>query len=180
MSQDRVALSEAQLERLYVKLEKPLYNVVYRWVWNASDAQDVTQEAFLKLWNMRARVQMETVEPLVYRIALNLASNRRRARRIWQWVGVDALASAPSRDHGGHAVLDKERDAQVREAIDGLPEPLRRVVVLCELGGMSYAQVAETLSIAEGTVGSRRNQAFKLLRLKLGAFMDEEDAHDAP
>ncbi len=42
---DGGALDKATLERLYVKLERPMFNVVYRWVWNAGDAQDVVQEA---------------------------------------------------------------------------------------------------------------------------------------
>ena len=60
-----------------------MFNVVYRWLWNASDAQEVTQEAFLKVWKARHRVDATTVEPLLYRTALNLASNRRRSARAY-------------------------------------------------------------------------------------------------
>lgn len=179
MNEPGCDLDEAQLERLYLRLEKSLYNVVYRWVWDSAEAHDITQEAFLRLWNMRARVRMETVEALVYRLALNLASNRRRARRIWQWVGVEALAGSSSTDRGGEVLLDTERDRKVRQAVDSLPEALRRVVMLCELSGMSYAQVAEVLEIPVGTVGSRRHQALKLLREKLGPFMEDADVTDA-
>src|SRR4051794_886636 len=73
------ALDKPTLEALYMKLEKPMFNVVYRWTWNASDAQDVVQEAFLNIWKARDRVDLATVEPLLYRAALNLASNRRRS-----------------------------------------------------------------------------------------------------
>ena len=80
---DGKALDKATLERLYVKLEKPMFNVVYRWLWNAGDAQDVVQEAFLKIWNVRDDVDLATVDSLLYRTALNLASNRRRSSRLW-------------------------------------------------------------------------------------------------
>ena len=51
-------------------------NVVYRWVWRAEEAQDIVQEAFVRLWRMRERVDLATVEPLVHRIALNLGAQR--------------------------------------------------------------------------------------------------------
>jgi len=63
------SMREDDLERLYARLEKPLCNVVFRWVWNMDDAQD----AFVRLWRMRARVDLATVELLIYKIALNLA-----------------------------------------------------------------------------------------------------------
>ena len=55
---DGRALDKATLERLYVKLEKPMFNVVYRWLWNNGDAQDVVQEAFLKIWKVRDDVDL--------------------------------------------------------------------------------------------------------------------------
>ncbi|MBT3222070.1 MAG: RNA polymerase sigma factor [Proteobacteria bacterium] len=158
-------LDQAALERLYVELEKPVYNVVYRWLWDVGDAQEVVQEAFLRLWHMRARVDLATVKPLVYRIALNLASTRRRNKRLWAWVPFVDLASS----HNG---VDDELGAyqcraEVREAVDSLPEELRRVVMLCAFSEMSYAQVAEVLDIPSGTVGSRKNRAVAMLKEKL-------------
>jgi RNA polymerase sigma-70 factor (ECF subfamily) len=65
-------------------------------------------------------------------------------------------------------VRDQERH-RVRDAVSSLPEDLRDVVLLCEFSGMSYAEIAGTLSIPEGTVGSRRHRALKLLRSRLSA-----------
>jgi DNA-directed RNA polymerase specialized sigma24 family protein len=58
------------LERLYTRLERRLANVVYRWVWSMDEAQEIVQEAFVRLWRMRARVDLRTVEPLVYRMSV--------------------------------------------------------------------------------------------------------------
>ena len=60
----------------YHTLEKPLYNTVYRWLWDAAESQDVVQEAFLRCWQRRDRIDPDGFKPLVFRIALNLASNR--------------------------------------------------------------------------------------------------------
>ena len=52
-ARDGERLDRAGLEALYVRLERPMFNVVYRWLWNATDAQEVTQEAFLRVWDAR-------------------------------------------------------------------------------------------------------------------------------
>jgi RNA polymerase sigma-70 factor, ECF subfamily len=172
-TRDGGGLDEAALERLYVKLEKPMFNVVYRWLWNASDAQEVVQEAFLRVWKAREGVDLATVEPLLYRIALNLASNRRRSARIWRWFGLDEADEAPSDAGTSEQALARARtQARVRAAIDALPERLREVVMLAEYAELSYGEIAATLGIPPGTVGSRRNAALARLAEALGPMED--------
>jgi len=174
-------LDQAALEQLYAKLERPMFNVVYRWVWDDEEAQDLVQEAFMRVWKRRQDVDMRTVEPLLYKTALNLASNRRRARKVWRWVSLEAVFDRQSsRERADAAISRAEQDEAVRAAVEGLPEPLRRVVVLCELSGLSYEQVGGLLSIPAGTVGSRRNRAMRLLREALGSMAEDEDENGSP
>jgi RNA polymerase sigma-70 factor (ECF subfamily) len=152
--------SRHELEALYARLEKPVFNVVYRWLWSREEARDVTQEAFLKVWRAG-----ELSEPLVFRAAMNLAANRLRGRKVWRWVGLSSHeADAPAPDD---ALDAHRRSARVRKAIEALPEKLKAVVVMCELSGLSYAQVAEALNIPIGTVGSRRSLAMAALAKQL-------------
>lgn len=176
---DITTLDEARLELLYAKLETPVYNVVYRWLWDAADAQDVVQEAFIRLWRMRDRVELHTVEPLIYKIAVNVAANRRRSRKLWSLVSMDALRgrAGDSRPADEDLAAEQTRRA-VRDAIDSLPERYRRVITLCELTEMTYDQIAGALGIAPGTVGSRRNTALAMLRKKLGAWNDTGEDDD--
>jgi RNA polymerase sigma factor (sigma-70 family) len=150
-------MRETDLEQLYARMEKPLYNVVFRWSWNPEDAQDIVQEAFVRLWRMRQRVDMKTVEPLVYRIALNLASSRKRSASLWRRVSLEALrdTTAPATSAADSLSADEQRKL-VRAAVDALPEDLRRVVLLCEYSELSYEEIATALSIPAGTVGSRK------------------------
>lgn len=173
-----LGLTEAKLERLYLRLERPIHNVVYRWLWSAEDAREVTQDAFLRLWKMRERVDTRTVDPLLFRIALNIAANRRRARRLWRWVGLEHVEGYEGSSGSEATHEQRERERLVRGAIEALPESLRRVVVMCELSDLGYREVGLALGIPEGTVGSRRNKALRLLRQKL-APMVKEDAHVA-
>jgi len=162
-------LDRAELERLYSRLEKPLYNVLYRWVWNREDSRDLVQEAFVRLWRMRKRVQLETVEPLVYRIALNLARNRARSRKLWRMISLKAAAERGVVGAGGQEQLETaEREAAVHRAVEQLPERFKRVVLMSEFSGMTYGQIGEALGIPAGTVGSRRHQALARLRKILG------------
>lgn len=155
-------LDRALLEALFLRLESKLFNVVFRWVWNSEEARDLVQEAFLRLWKMRDRVDVATVEPLVYRIAVNLAANRRRANKLRRWIGLEVASEVPDRlvtdDREAHEV-----QTQVRAAVDALPERLRQVIALTDLAELSYAEVARALEIPEGTVGSRRNAALAAL-----------------
>lgn len=161
--------TESDLEALYLRLEKPVYNVVYRRLWDREEAQDVVQEAFVRLWGMRRRIIPQRVEPLVYRIALNLARSRLRRRRLWRFLSIDTVSPAVLR--GPEATepgLGTQEDrTRLRAAINELPADVRDVLLLTAFGGLGYAQVASALGIPEGTVGSRRNRALRLLRDRL-------------
>ncbi|HEV7557374.1 MAG TPA: sigma-70 family RNA polymerase sigma factor [Kofleriaceae bacterium] len=154
-----------RVEELFVRLEVRLTNVVYRWLWNREEVRDVVQEAFVRLWQMRERVDWERAEPLVYRIALNLASKRRRWSRVWQFVALTDREPETEPD------ADLARDESVRRAIDALPERQRRVLVMTMHSEMTYDEIGETLGISAGTVASRRNSAIHKLRgmLKRGS-----------
>ncbi len=165
-------LDDTTLEQLYTRLERRMYNAVYRWVWNQADAEEIVQEAFVKLWKMRDRVDVATVQPLVWRIALNLASNRRRSKKLWSFVTLESWTATDGANTEARA-SQNELDARVRDAISRLPENLRRVVLLTEVAGLSYDEASATLQIPVGTVGSRRNKALGLLRVSLVELHDE-------
>ncbi|MBE2253896.1 MAG: RNA polymerase sigma factor [Myxococcus sp.] len=171
---DESSLDQRRFEVLYLRLEKPVFNVVYRWLWSADDARDVTQEAFMKVWAARARVRPETVEPLVFKSALNLASNRLRVKRVRRFFSLDDAADAVDLRADAVANLSSaQQRLAVRRAIEALPTKLREVVVLCELSGLSTSQIAEALGIPPGTVGSRKHQAMALLEQALGPMVEE-------
>jgi RNA polymerase sigma-70 factor (ECF subfamily) len=162
------AMREADLEQLYARLERPIYNVVYRWVWQPEAAQEIVQEAFVRLWRMRERIEQETVEALVYRIALNLAATHARKRKRWRLLPIGALRRSEEIAVGPEQRLaEREERTRLRAAVESLPDDLRRVVLLCVFSELSYEQIGRMLSIPAGTVGSRRHRALRLLREKL-------------
>lgn len=151
---------KARWVALYAELEKPLYNVVYRTLRDARESQDIVQEAFLRCWRRRSRIRPDGLKPVLFRTALNLAINRRRRLSLWRFVGIEMAEDETSDDHGYEATIPR----RIREAVDALPDRYRSVLLLTEIAGMNYNEVAGTLGINEGTVGSRRSRALALLR----------------
>jgi RNA polymerase sigma-70 factor (ECF subfamily) len=159
-----VGLSREAFDLLYQRLERRLYSVVFRRLWQVQDSHEVVQEAFVRLWDMRHRVRPDSVEPLIWKITLNQASKRARRRRLWGWWSTET-DDTPSRQALAPDQLDAHaRALMVREAVESLPEKLRDVVMLCELSGMSYADVGAVLDIPPGTVGSRRHAGLAALK----------------
>jgi RNA polymerase sigma factor (sigma-70 family) len=167
-TRENAGLDRGALEELYARLERPIFNVVYRWLWNREEAEDVTQEAFLRVWKARRDVDPSTVAPLLYKTALHLASNRRRSKRVWRWLGLDEESEESRAPAADDELAAEERRRRVRGAVEALPEKLRRIVVLSELSELSYAEIAQVLGIPIGTVGSRRNLALARLAEALG------------
>lgn len=157
-------VDEAQWIEWYRSLEMPLYNVAYRWLWDAAESQDIVQDAFLRCWRIRHRIDPERFRPLIFRTTLRLLSNRVRRRRLWRFVPF-----AESGEDADRPAEDVLAAAAVRDALAALAAPLKHVLLLSEVGGLSYKEIAEVLNISEGTVGSRRNRALGQLRRRLAA-----------
>jgi RNA polymerase sigma-70 factor (ECF subfamily) len=168
-------LTESGWQALYRRLERPLFNLAYRYVWHREEAQDVLHDAFLRVWAKRGSLRAETADRYLWVSVLNLARNRRRWKRLR---GLFEVADEAIEERGGGECLESmlitdERDARVRAAIDALPEKLREVLLLTEFSGMLYEDVAALLGVPPGTVASRRHLAVQRLR---GRLRDGDEA----
>lgn len=160
-----MALGEGELYACYQRLEKPLYNVLYRWLWQSQDCQDLIHDAFVRVWDRRARVDAGGVDALVWTTAMNLARNRLRWRRAWRRGELDPLA--PSADDPLAEAARALELRRLRAALEQLTPALREVLLLAEFGGLAGAQIAQVLGIPPGTVASRRHHALARLRQAL-------------
>src|SRR5262245_25220713 len=110
------SVDKAQWIDVYRRLEKPLYNVVYRVIWDSAESQDVVQETFLRCWRRKDDIRADGFNALLFRTALNLASNRRRRVRLWRLVGAEVLDEV-----AGDSVAPDELSKPMRDALDSLP-----------------------------------------------------------
>lgn len=159
-----MALREDALYASYRRLERPLYNVLYRQLWQAQDCQDVIHDAFLRVWERRTGVDETTLDALIWTTALNLARNRLRWRRLWRHEPLDE--SVPLQDDD--VATDFLATRRLRKALRELPTASRDVLLLSEFGGLRGAEIAAVLGIPAGTVASRKHQAMDRLKILLG------------
>jgi RNA polymerase sigma factor (sigma-70 family) len=172
MSNDSKTLTRVSLESLYIELEKPLFNVVFRYVWNREEAQDLVQEAFVRLWKMRDRVEMQTVKSLVFKICINLAVTKNRRKKILKFFSLDKIAQEPGVEHND-SLEQKEEIQLLQKVINELPSKLKETVLLTEFSDMSYDEIGKSLGIPSGTVGSRRNNAINIMKKRFKLIYGE-------
>ncbi|MET0282260.1 MAG: RNA polymerase sigma factor [Steroidobacteraceae bacterium] len=164
------AFAAAHWQQLYERLEKPLYNLAFRYVWVAQEAEDVVHDAFLQLWARRERIESATADRYLWTSVLNLARKRRRWARAKRFVLFEEWEQQSPGAHAADAAASQEADgARLRAAIEKLPEKLRTVLLLAEFSEMGYDEIAQLLAIPKGTVASRRHLAVLHLRERLGA-----------
>ncbi len=170
---------EAAFETLVRSHERRVYGLLMRMLGNRDDALDVAQETFLSLHRHGHRFRREArFSTFIYRVAANAALNRRRslgrkrareqalARR--QEAGFDRPQSPRDPETAAVGVEAQER---VQQALLELPDDLRMTLVLYDLEGQSYGEIAQALQIPEGTVKSRIHRARNALREHLRSFV---------
>ncbi len=174
-------------ERLILKYQNRIYNVILKMCGNSDDAAELTQETFVKVIEgidkFKGRSSFYT---WLFRIAVNLTLNhcQRNARRMMR--SLDAEEQDPDgtarqtlkdflSDDGAAdpAVVAQSRElcAAAKKSLLQLDEPQRAVVVLRDIEGMSYAEIADVLNVELGTVRSRLSRARSRLREILEAML---------
>jgi RNA polymerase sigma-70 factor (ECF subfamily) len=163
---------EGALSELYDLFGRAAYALALRIVRDASQAEDVVQEAYLDLWRSASRFDPERSRPVsylltfVHRRAVDLV--RREQARPQRGGGVEDIAERPGKDDVAGSVVASEQGASVRAALAGLPGPQRQVLELAYFSGLSQSEIAERLGEPLGTVKSRTHVALSRLRELLG------------
>ena len=147
-----------------------VYRLAYRLSGNRADAEDLTQETFVRVFRSLAEYKPGTFEGWLHRITTNLFLDQARRRQRIRFEGL--ADDAAERLHGheptpAQAYDDKKLDADVQAALDGLAPDYRAVVVLCDIEGLSYEEIAATVGVKLGTVRSRIHRGRAQLRAAL-------------
>ena len=172
----------AAFEKLVNERSGEIYGLLYRLTENAEEARDLTQETFLRAFQSISQFRGESdLRTWIYRIAINQARNR------WRWwrrrhrdstVSIDAAyatgntsviaqLSSGNSANPEHSALAHERERALRKALSGLRRVYREAVVLRDIEGFAYEEIAVALDISVGTVKSRLARGRQELRRKL-------------
>jgi RNA polymerase sigma factor (sigma-70 family) len=147
-----------------------VYRLAYRLTGNKHDAEDLTQEVFVRVFRSLSSYTPGTFEGWLYRITTNLFLDgaRRKQRIRFDGLPVDAHDRLPAKGEGPAEKLDSDQfDHDVQDALDALPEDFRAAVVLCDIEGMTYDEIADVLDVKLGTVRSRIHRGRSMLRKHL-------------
>jgi RNA polymerase sigma-70 factor (ECF subfamily) len=152
-----------------------VYRLAYRLTGNVHDAEDLTHDVFLRVFRSLHSYTPGTFEGWLHRITTNvfLDKMRRKQRIRFDALTDESAARLPSRGPGPEqAYHDSHFDDDVQRALDALSPDFRAAVVLCDIEGLSYEEIAATLGVKLGTVRSRIHRGRAQLREAL--------AHRAP
>jgi RNA polymerase sigma-70 factor (ECF subfamily) len=185
--------SDAAFEYLVTYYHANVYNLVYGILSDAADAADVTQEVFLRVFRgIRGFRRGSSLKTWLYRVSVRQALNHRR----WCWRHHRQQVSIDAEEQGRSFTLElkdgeatpfeqfaeKEVQATVRRALSAVPALFRSAVILRDLEGLSYEEVAEVLEVSVGTVKSRILRGRRMLKEILDPLLHapQPDGAEAP
>lgn len=178
--------SEAAFDWLVTHYHGPVYNLILSMLADVSDAADATQEVFLKAFRgIRSFRQGSSLKTWLYRIAIREALNHKRwfKRHLQKNVSIDTepedgrvieiedLGATPFDQFATHEI-----QAAVQDALQQLPEVFRTAVILRDLEGLSYEEIAEVLECSIGTVKSRILRGRRALKDLLEPLLSDHPA----
>ena len=172
----------AAFEKLVNERSGEIYGLLYRLTENREEARDLTQETFLRAFQSIGQFRGDSdLRTWIYRIAINQARNRWRWWRRRHRDSTISIDAADENGHGSvvaqlssgnacnpeHGALAHERERALRKALSGLRRVYREAVVLRDIEGFAYEEIAVALDISVGTVKSRLARGRQELRRKL-------------
>ena len=152
-----------------------VYRLAYRLTGDRHDAEDLTQEVFVRVFRSLSSYTPGTFEGWLHRITTNLFldSVRRKSKIRFEGLADDAADRLAGKEPTpAQAFFDSHLDADIERALAALAPEFRAAVVLCDIEGLSYEEIAATLGVKLGTVRSRIHRGRSQLRTAL--------AHRAP
>jgi RNA polymerase sigma-70 factor (ECF subfamily) len=155
---------ELEFEKLYCEHKGRVFSTVYRLVGNRPDAEDVTQDVFVKVYkNLESFRGESAISTWIYRITVNTCFDFLRKRKRQAAISLEECAE-PSTGPQGLKQLVETMAAK-------LPDAYRKVFVLYDIQGLKHAEIAETLGITEGASKSLLHRARARLRQRLGPYV---------
>lgn len=170
-----------EFDALVQRYHKQAYNIAYRMAGNHADAEDLTQEAFIRAFRFFGQYRRELpFDSWLYKIMSNVFIDRLRRkpkakiRSLDQPIitseGEAQFDVADTSAGPEERLVSGEMDTQIQDALETLPDVFRMTVIYADIDGLSYEEIAEVTNTNIGTVRSRLHRGRRLLRSKLKCF----------
>jgi RNA polymerase sigma-70 factor (ECF subfamily) len=173
----------AAFQALFQKYHRRVYAVALGVVKRPEDAMDVVQDAFIKVHKHLGTFQgNSSFYTWLYRIVMNLGIDHvRRTRKVVEWgddvpldqaAGDGTMVPKVADSNPSRTLVRRELSEKIRQALDTLPEYHRAVILLREVEGMSYEEIAEVLQVPKGTIMSRLFHARRKMQDQLQPYLE--------
>ena len=154
---------ESTFQQLFIELSERLRNYLYYHCGNGETAEDLMQDAFIKLWEHCKKVPPEKAKAFLYRVSYNLFLDIVKHKKVVQkFEAIRTERSGP--DTPQFQVEQQEFEEQLWKVVSNMPEKNRVVFLMNRLDGMTYAQIADALDIGVKAVEKRMQKALEAIR----------------
>ncbi|MFM7310248.1 MAG: RNA polymerase sigma factor [Flavobacteriales bacterium] len=160
-------LSEKEFQELFAQWFKPIRNFVYYRCGDADLAEDIAQDAFMKLWEVRAKIDKSTVKALLYRIAQNTTINHLKRKQL-KFRYVKSERPASDFDSPEKLMQMSEYDIELQRVINLLPDGGREVFLMNRLEDLTYQEIANRLGLSVKAIEKRMSKVLQIFRDQLG------------
>lgn len=160
-------LSQKEFQEIFMLWHKPIRNFIYYRCGDADVAEDITQDTFAKLWEVRAKIDKSTVKAYLYKIAQNTTINHLKRQQL-----LYKFRKKPSadRDYDTPEKLKEmsEYEEKLQSVIAMLPEGGREVFLMNRLEDMTYQEIADRLGLSVKAIEKRMSKVLQIFRDNLG------------
>lgn len=165
-SRSELGLSASQFKECFDEYFNTIRNFIYFKVGDTDLAEDLAQDAFVKLWENRQKIDRSTLKSYLYTIANNITINRMKRRQLqFKYMAANPIGSE---NRSPEFELEmKEYEAKLQQVISGMPDGSREVFLMNRLEDLKYREIAERLNISVKAVEKRMSKALTIIREKL-------------
>jgi len=159
-------ITQVEFDQVFMDWYIPVRNSVYYKTGDMQEAEDITQDTFLKVWESREKVNIQTIGPLLYKISRNIFLNRIGHKRV-------ALKFASEYDDDLNSespdfLLEmNDFDRRLQASLSGLDERYRSVFLMNRIDDMTYSQIATNLGLSVKAIEKRMSKALAFLKESL-------------
>lgn len=163
------------IERLFMANHKALCNLANRILRNRDTAEDIVQEVFIKIWQKRDEIKIEsTLKGYLFKAVANAALNELQRIKKFQYHTEIKEDQLPSVDPVSHESDQGFLEQKIQEALDDLPPKCKVIFTLSRYENLKYKEIAEQLDISVKTVEAQMGIALEKMRLKLKPYLTRQ------
>ena len=178
-------MRKARFEKIVEQFKDWIFNFALYYSGNRPDAEDITQEVFIKAWQNLDKIQKKMTKAWLMRVAHNLcidyARRRKSSAKVLQFTDMDFLdyktVTATTSSNPENEVMSNELTEQLYRALQALPEQLRSVLMMREINDMKYADISKALEIPLNSVKVYIHRGRAELRKSISPLLAERNGN---